>query len=98
MIAVLFSRFIASICIIFIDPILVLWLEYLSIEKRFYGFGFALMCFTFTIGSVFVGDLAHKLGKRPVMVTSSMMMAISGWLLGGLWMESALPTWIGLGI
>ena len=54
----LFILFIAAINLIFMDPILVLWLEYLGIDPDNAGLGFALMALTFTVGSGLTGEIS----------------------------------------
>jgi len=94
----LFVDFIGSICLIFMDPILVLRLQDLGVSKENAGFGFALMAFTFTFGSGLVGPIAESAGKRQVMAASNLLVGVAIWLVGGLSSESSVVTWIGLAL
>lgn len=96
--AVLFANFMGSVCLIFMDPILVLRLQYFGVGEAIEGLGFALMAFTFTLGAGLIGDIAEKAGKRLVIIVCSVMIAVALWLVGGLSIESSILTWIGLGL
>ena len=55
---VLILDFFAAMNLIFMDPILVLWLEDLGMNENNTGLGFALMALTFTVGSGLFGALS----------------------------------------
>ena len=90
--------FIAAINLIFMDPILVLWLEYLGVNEDNAGLGFALMACTFTIGSGLSGEISQKVDRRAVIGFAIFFTGIALWLAGGLRSESEATTWVGLGL
>ena len=95
--------FIASICLIFMDPILVLRLQDLGVSEDNAGLGFALMAFTFTFGSGLAGPVSEKFGKRMTIAMCSIFVGLALWLAGGLHAESihdgsSVATWIGLAL
>ena len=97
-IAVLGVNFVASICLIFMDPILVLRLEELGVSEDNAGLGFALMAATFTIGSGLVGPLSEAFGKRLTIAISSLCTGLALWLAGGLRINSEAVTWVGMAL
>lgn len=97
-VSVLVIVFIAAVNLIFMDPILVLWLEDLGVNEDNAGLGFALMAATFTIGSGISGELAQKIDKRLIIGTATFMTSIALWLAGGLRSISEAASWVGLGL
>lgn len=80
-ISAIMLNIIASLVLIFLDPILVLRLQDLGVSDDNSGLGFALMAFSFTIGSGLSGPLSECLGRRVVMGTAMAMIGIAMSLL-----------------
>ena len=84
-VSVLIVDMLASMNLIFMDPILVLRLEDLGVNSDNAGFGFALMALTFTLGSGISGELAEKFDKRVIICSAMFGVGVALWLAGGLY-------------
>ena len=62
------------------------------------GLGFALMALTYTIGSGISGEVAENFDKRILICIAMYSVGVALWLAGGLYLESSVLTWIGLGL
>ena len=88
----------ATINLIYMDPILVLRLQDLGVNPDDAGLGFALMAFTFTLGSGLAGPISEAVDKRYVICLATFGSGIALWLAGGLWIDSEALTFVGLGL
>ena len=88
----------ATINLIFYDPILELRMIDLDVKDENAGLSFALMAGAFTIGAGIFGGLAETFNKRIIICVSMFLVGIGIWLSSGLKSESEALTWLGLGI
>ena len=74
--------FFASMCMMFLDPVLSVRLIDLGFKETQTGYGFALIGFSFAVGSIFVGSIS-KFIEVKIMFLIGTIIAIFGILLSG---------------
>jgi len=94
----LIISFIASINLVFMDPILTLRLQDIGVSENNAGLGFALLALTYTIGSGISGELAQRIDIRIIIGVALMFTGIALYLTSGLKSNNEAVTFVGLGL